>query len=263
VINLNIFSLSKKNIFLSGGSGFLGRSMAWGLAESGANVIINSSKKKSCDVLVRDIKKAGYCAESAIFDITDEKAIRDYFYTKKKLPMHCLINNAYRGSSGTIKNSNGSSYEDSYKITLVSAHNLLRYALKNLRLAVKTDGDASIINIASMYGLVSPDLKIYKNNHNPPHYGAAKAALIQWTKYAACEFGPEKIRVNAISPGPFPNFDIRKKNPWFAKKLTNKVPLRRLGHPDEIKGLVIMLASSSASYITGANISIDGGWTSW
>src|SRR5690606_10873889 len=98
------------------------------------------------------------------------------------------------------------SYKLGYDVTVIAAHNLIKSSLANLRLAVKQRGGASVINMASMYALVSPDSRIYDSPSgvNPPFYGAAKAALLQMTRYAACEFGPEGIRVNAISPGPFP-----------------------------------------------------------
>src|SRR5258707_3109708 len=89
---------------------------------------------------------------------------------------------------------------------------------------------------------------------NPPFYGAAKAALLQWTRYAACEFGPEGIRVNSISPGPFPSESVQKSNPAFIDRLSNKVPMGRIGRADEIRGPTLFLASSASSFVNGANI---------
>ena len=261
----NLFSLKEKNILLTGATGHSGQPVAWGLAQAGARVFINSRSKKNCLNLVNKIKSKNLKAETAAFDITDKNAISNFSQTISNLPLHCLINNAYAGIGGTIKSSDPKSYIESYDVSLVSAHNLTSQLLKNLRLAVKKSGDASIINIASMYGLVSPDLRVYSSdkNSNPPFYGAAKAALLQWTKYAACEFGSEKIRVNAISPGAFPSILVQKKSPSLLKKLNNKIPLGRIGQPKEITGLVVMLASDAATYITGANITLDGGWTCW
>ena len=126
-------------------------------------------------------------------------------------------------------------------------------------------GGASIINIASMYASVSPDPKIYGDSgeNNPPYYGAAKAGLIQLTRYLACHFAPERIRVNAISPGPFPVEDGTESSRKFINKLKRKVPLGRVGHPSELCGAVLFLSSDASSYVTGANIPVDGGWTAW
>ncbi len=91
----------------------------------------------------------------------------------------------------------------------------------------------------------------------------AKAALIQYTKYAAVEFGKEKIRVNAISPGPFPSLEVQKKDPSLIKRLSKKVSLNRIGKESELRGPVIFLASDASSYVNGANLVVDGGWTAW
>ena len=134
-----------------------------------------------------------------------------------------------------------------------------------MRKAVQQNGEASVINLASMYAMVNPDQRIYVSaaEVNPPFYGAAKAALIQWTRYAACEFGAEGIRVNSISPGPFPSEAVQKNNPAFIEKLASKVPMRRIGLSDEIKGPTLFLASSASSFVNGTNIVVDGGWTCW
>ena len=129
---------------------------------------------------------------------------------------------------------------------------------------VLEDQDASVINIASIYGLVSPHLKIYqKNNINPPFYGASKAALIQWTRYAAVEFADKGIRFNSVCPGPFPSQAAQTENPKLMKEIIKNVPLGRLGKSSEIVSSLLFLASSGSSYVTGSNITVDGGWTSW
>ena len=142
---------------------------------------------------------------------------------------------------------------------------MLIASLVGLRNSVKEIGDASVINIASMYGLVSPDLNIYDTvqSSNPPFYGAVKAALIQWTRYAACEFGPEGIRVNSISPGAFPSELVQKENPEFIRRLEHKIPMGRIGQAGEVCGSVVFLASMASSYVNGSNLAVDGGWTSW
>ena len=263
--SLDKFLLTGKNILITGATGYLGQAMVWALAEAGANVLINSHSYKKCQDLVNELQSFGYLAENAAFDVADEKAVADYFVQRQGLAMHCLINNAYAGDAGTIETATVTEYQQSYDITVVSAHILLRNALDGLRLAVKSAGDASVINVASMYGMVSPDLRVYNKPEasNPPFYGAAKAALVQWTRYAACEFGVEGIRVNSISPGPFPSLKVQEDAPCFMDKLAQKVPLLRIGKAHEIQGVVLLLASSASTFITGTNIPIDGGWTSW
>lgn len=262
---LEKFSLSGKNILVTGATGYLGQSMVWALAEAGANVLVNSRTHIHCQELVTSLLNAGFSAENAAFDVSSEDSVSQFFKQRGDFALHCLINNAYTGGAGTIKTVDSDSYRQSYEMSVISAHNLLRTALPSLRLAVVASGDASVINVASMYGMVSPDLRIYDNaeSSNPPFYGAAKAALIQWTRYAACEFGPESIRINCISPGPFPSPSTQEKSSRFVERLSSKVPLGRVGKAHEIQGAVLLLASSASTFINGTNIAIDGGWTSW
>ncbi|WP_168415994.1 SDR family NAD(P)-dependent oxidoreductase [Acinetobacter indicus] len=264
-LGLEIFSLEGKTALVTGATGYLGSSMAVALAEAGAKVLINSRSYESCETLVTKICSKGLLAEPAVFDIRSNSQIQSYISEFGNQPLHILINNAYAGGSGTIEMSEEGSYSESYNASVIAAHRLLKEFLPNLRNAVEECNDASVINIGSMYGMVSPDSKIYdtENSVNPPFYGAAKAALIHWTKYAACEFGKERIRVNAISPGPFPSEQVQKSNPAFIQKLTDKVPMGRIGCSQEIKGPILFLASSSSSFVNGANIVVDGGWTCW
>jgi gluconate 5-dehydrogenase len=123
--------------------------------------------------------------------------------------------------------------------------------------------DGKIINISSMYGLVSPDFNIYDkfpNFFNSSQYGASKAAIIQLTKYYANFLASKNIRVNCISPGPFPAIEVQK-HESFIHLLKHKVPLGRIGTAEELRGVIILLASNASSYITGQNFIIDGGWT--
>lgn len=263
--DVNIFSLKNKTALLTGATGYLGREMALGLAEAGAHVLVNSRSKQRCDVLVKELRDKGYSAEPVIFDVTSDEQVTQFAETLKKRALHVMINNAYVGGAGSVKCVSTRDYRDSYDVALVAAHRLLQTLLPNFRLGVKEGGEASIINIASMYALVSPDQRIYDSEQavNPPFYGAAKAALLQWTRYSACEFGKEGIRVNSIAPGPFPAKSVQIENPAFIKKLAKKVPMGRIGQARELKGPLLFLASSASSYVNGSNLTVDGGWTCW
>jgi NAD(P)-dependent dehydrogenase (short-subunit alcohol dehydrogenase family) len=120
-------------------------------------------------------------------------------------------------------------------------------------------------DVASMYGTVSPDPRIYgaSGSNNPPFYGAAKAGLIQLTRYLACHLAASNIRVNSVSPGAFPPDSIRRNQPDFHAELCAKTPLGRIGVPREVAEPIVFLLGAAASYITGANLPIDGGWTVW
>lgn len=262
---IEIFSLKGKTALITGATGHLGNAMAHIFAEAGAKVLINSRSSTNCDVLVERLQGQGYKAERAVFDVTVPSEVLAFAKCLQDEPLHILVNNAYVGGAGSIEKAESESYAASYGVTVVAAQNILKSMLPNLRLAVKQSGDASVINMTSMYALVSPDQRIYDSASavNPPFYGAAKAALLQWTRYAACEFGKEGIRVNAVSPGPFPSLEVQAANPRLVKNLVEKVPMGRIGASDEIKGPMLFLASNAASFVNGANVVVDGGWTSW
>ena len=123
----------------------------------------------------------------------------------------------------------------------------------------------SIVNIASMYGRVSPRPDIYSSpdSVNPILYGAFKAGLIQATKYLSSLLAPEKIRVNSVSYGPFPSSSVQSADPEFIKRLAEQTHLKRIGNPREAAGVIAFLLSDDSSYVTGADIPVDGGWTAW
>lgn len=260
-----LFSVKGKTALITGATGYLGSAMAFALAEAGAHIFVNSRFQDRSDALVKSLIDSGYSAESAVFDVTNQQEIDKFFLSLQGKTLHILINNAYIGGAGSIELSKTEAYADSYNVALLAANSLLKAALPALRLAVQRVGDASVINLASMYAMVSPDQRIYDSVSavNPPFYGAAKAALLQWTRYAACEFGHEGIRVNSLSPGPFPSTSVQASSPEFIDKLANKVPLGRIGLSDEIKGPALFLASSASSYVNGSNLVVDGGWTCW
>ncbi len=263
--NSNLFSLAGKTALVTGATGYFGQSMVSALADAGAHVLINSRSHDRCAVMVDECRSKGMSVSSAVFDVTDQEAIQNFFNKYADSPLHILINNAYSGSGGNIKVSSVEDYKNSYDVTLIAAHNLLTASLPCLRRAANEAGSASVINISTMYGVVSPDPSIYDSPEgtNPPFYGAAKAALIQWTRYAACEFGKEGIRVNSITPGAFPSVAIQKSSPDFIKKLERKVPMGRIGLSAEMKGPTLFLASDASSYVNGTNLVVDGGWTIW
>jgi len=262
-----MFRLDDRVAFISGAAGHLGRSMATALAKAGAKVYLNGRDAARLESLARELCQQGMSAVAAPFDVSDPKVMLSFFETllAREGRLNVLVNNAYSGVVGTIDTVQREEYARAFEMAATSAMDSVRAALPALKAAVASVGDASVINIASMYGTVSPDPRIYGDGieNNPPHYGAAKAALIQLTRYTACHLAPHGIRVNAISPGPFPSPATVKQSKKFHANLCEKVPLGRTGNPAELAGPLLFLASDASTYVTGINLPVDGGWTAW
>lgn len=260
-----LFDLTGRHALVTGATGHLGRAISRALAESGAHVLVNGRDAVTTKNFVAELGLDGLSAEAACFDVCDATAVATHAQSREGKPLHILINNAYSGGGGTAETSEDSAFRDAYEIGLVAAQRMLKSHLPGLRQAVREDSDASVVNVASMYGVVSPDLRTYNSpsGSNPPFYGATKAALIQFTRYAACEFGHEGIRVNALAPGPFPNPKVQQEASGFVSQLVKKVPLGRIGQAGDIGGPMVFLASPAASFVTGTVLKADGGWTAW
>lgn len=255
------FALEDKLILITGASGHLGTAICHQLAGASAHVFINGRSAETLYVLEEAIKNYGGRATPLVGDVTKEadqqNIVEHILRTFGRLDG--LVNNAYAGAVGTIESATTDQMRKSLEMNLIAPFGLIQRLLPLL----KKSEAPSIVNVASMYGMVSPDGRIYgdSGNNNPPFYGAGKAGLIQLTRYLACHLATQNIRVNAISPGPFPPQSIKVNDPEFHAKLAAKVPMERIGLADEVGGAVQFLLSDAASYVTGVNIPIDGGWT--
>ncbi len=256
-----MFNLANKNIIVTGGNGHLGKAICEVLAEYKANLFIASRNYDDNVILANNLSSNFGNRNVAIqFDLSDISSIDnlfDYFH-KNGIEVDVLINNAFYTTGKELHKMTDEEWNFGIEGTL---SNITLLTKRILSLMVEQQS-GKIINIASMYGVVSPDPQLYEglNFYNAANYGVAKAGLIQLTKYIASFYGKYGITCNAISPGPFPNPEVLE-HETFIDRLVNKVPLGRIGKPDELKGIALLLSSDESSYINGANICVDGGWT--
>ena len=259
-----LFSLHGKTAVVTGGAGYLGTPICETLAELGANLVLASRDRTKCERKCEEIAQSFPAAGKLValeLDVMKKGAagtlmeqIHEHFPA-----VDILVNNAWSGNKNSWESISEEDWEYDIDMCLNSVFRVTKAAFPDLK---ETRG--VVLNIGSMYGHIGPDYRIYdgKEFANPPSYGAAKAGVIQFTKYLASFLSPHGIRVNALSPGAFPHPPTQK-HEAFMQKLGSKNPMNRIGQPDELKGAVALLCSAAGSYITGQNLCVDGGWAIW
>lgn len=264
----NGFNLKGCTVCTTGATGHLGSVLVRGLAAAGANLIITARDAKRLEALRKEIENEGGQVEAFSCDIS-VAGQREHF-AKEILArvgrLDILINNAHGGRPGPWYQSGEDDFAFAQTLAVTAPHDLIQRLLPLLKKGADArPGGASVINVSSMYGVVSPDPAIYGDSglNSPPQYGAAKAGMVQLSRYLAVHLACHQIRVNSITPGPFPRAEIQAEMPDFCTRLVDKVPLKRLGKPEELIGPVLFLASEASSFVTGTNLPVDGGWTAW
>ena len=258
-----LFQLRGRTAFVSGAAGHLGRVMTRALLDAGAEVIVNGRDEARLAAFADEMRNGGGAVRLAAFDVGNLDAVSAFFSREKRLDV--LVNNAIDMTVKPLEALGAEDFEVTYRSGVVAAFEATRAALPALRAAATAAGDASVVNVASMYAIVAPDKRVYSRPEqaSPLHYGPAKAALLQLTRHLAAELGPNGIRVNALVPGAFPRPQVAADDPGFAERLAGRTMLERLGEADELAGPLLYLASRASSYMTGSSLVIDGGWTTW
>ena len=258
----NLFDMTGKVCIVTGGTGYLGSTNVKALQAFGATVVvadIRAAEERwaNADQAVGDMFVA--C------DIMSTESMRECFqtvfdkYGRIDVLINCAMVGAGFGKESQLEYMPDEVWSKGIEGGLGSTFRGIREIVPFMK---KTGG--SIILYSSMYGLVSPDLRIYGDNpqKQPPNYGAGKAAVVQLTRYAAGALAEYGIRVNCVTPGPFPT-PANQTDLEFNAKLANKTMLGRFGRNHEMAGAVLLLASDAGSFMTGTNIVVDGGWTAW
>ena len=269
---MNQTNLNEKNILITGATGILGQVFCEGLVAAGANLAMIDLQQAALDDLTTKLtakyktKIKGYAC-----DITDENAVVSVLakiYAEFG-EIHVLHNNAAsKGRSlddffQPYENFKLETWKDIMNVNIDAMFLMSKHVGKHM-IDKKIKG--SIIQTASIYGVVGPDQRIYEGSRyldrqisSPAVYSASKAAVIGLTNYLAAYWGHLGIRVNTLTPGGVESGQ----NDVFKNKYSARVPLNRMAQASEMVGALVFLASDNASYVTGQNIVVDGGLTVW
>jgi gluconate 5-dehydrogenase len=256
-----LFDLSGKVALITGAGGHLGSAMARALAEAGARVVAASRDLARADAIAAslvDSNGAGHFG--AEIDQLDGDSIDHAVerIVEKAGRIDILVNNGHDPLAADW--STISAEQFNRQLSNATGYFLLARHVRNL--AVERSAPASVVMIGSMYGQVAsyPDAYDGIGPASPAAYHALKGGVIHLTRHLAVYWGADRVRVNCLSPGPFPG---PKAPAELVERLKKKSPLGRMGMPSELKGALLLLASDAGSYITGQNLTVDGGWTAW
>lgn len=263
------FDLNEKIIVLTGSAGILGTQYAHVLSEAGANVILIDINKKNNEKLKEELKEKYHTKPFSLStDITNKKEIKHMVkeILKNYKGIDVLINNAVfhpnlkgKKQSHDLKSYPSELWEKSISVDLTGTF----FMCQEIGEVMEKQRKGIIINISSIYGINGADQRIYGKNklNSSPVYSATKGAIVNLTKYLAANWYNQNIRVNTLSLGGVQVDSYMDKK--FVKNYSHKTILGRMAKKNEYNGAILFLASEASSYMTGANMIIDGGWTAW
>jgi NAD(P)-dependent dehydrogenase (short-subunit alcohol dehydrogenase family) len=250
----SLFDLTGRTVLVTGSTKGIGRAMVEGCARAGATVVVSSRKQELCDAVANEIAETtGATTFGIACHVGDWDSIPGIVDTiiERTGRIDVLVNNA--GISPSRSSVADMPLDLWRKIFSVNLEGPLRMS-QCIAPHMRDHGGGSIINVATMAA--------YSGGSGVNAYGASKAALLNLTKSMAQEWAPWKVRVNALSPGPFMSEMVEgaaKNAPGFLDLIAGGTYQKRVADPDEIVGPVVYLASDASSYVTGDDISVSGG----
>jgi gluconate 5-dehydrogenase len=254
----NIFSLENKSVVVFGGAGYLGKALVQAILDLNGKVVVADINEAVFHASGFSSHKNSVFAGCDIQKISDIRAAYDLCVEKFGF-FNAMVNLVSYGRYGSIEESP----DEDVAFSLDGNIGHVFRATREIIPYFKKNGGV-IVNTTSMYGISTPDYRIYgtSGQNNPPVYGMAKAAVINFTSYSAANLAKYGIRVNAVAPGPIP--DPAKNPPEdFLGELAKKTMLGRIGKPEDMVGAFIYLLSDASSFTTAEVIVCDGGWTKW
>jgi 2-deoxy-D-gluconate 3-dehydrogenase len=278
---INKFDLAGQTAVVTGGAGLLGAEFCRTLAEAGAQVVIADINFNAASSLDEQLNDSGLTSAAFQVNTADPESVRQMVASTLETfgRLDILVNSAAQDPKFDVQHSSAADGEASNRVIpsefesfpLDAWRAALETNLTGVYLccqsAVKpmlTQGYGVIINISSIYGIAAPDQRIYQRPNNPPQYKPAyypvtKAGILGFTRYLAAYYSGKNIRVNALTPGGVFNDHDQQ----FVQAYSARAILGRMAEKDEMNGALLFLASQASSYMTGANLVVDGGWTAW
>lgn len=256
-----LFDLSGRTALITGARGHLGRALADALAEAGARVIVSSRSQEQAAAVAAQLPGCMAGQHLAVcLDHLDEDSIARGFQdaVRQAGQIDILINNGHAPLAADWSTVTAAQFQQ--HLSNLTGYFLLARHLREHLVARQQPG--SIVLLGSMYGVVGSYPDAYQDicPASPAAYHALKGGVVHLTRHLAVYWAADGIRVNCLSPGPFPGPAAPAE---LVERLRTRSPLGRMGTPQELKGALLLLASDAGSYITGQNLLVDGGWTAW
>ena len=270
---LTSFSLAGRVAVVTGAAGLLGRQHCRALADAGAAVVATDIDEGACRSVVAELEGTGRRGVYGIAaDITDPASLAQLRDATLRIGdrIDVLVNNAANndkvgdgaGDVMRFENYPVEAFRRSLEVNVTGTF----LACQVLGTEMTRRGQGSIINIASTYGLVGPDQRIYRRADGTqgfwksPVYPTSKGAVLAFTRFLATAWADRGIRVNSLSPG---GVGQDGQDATFVANYSARTPLGRMAAANEMRGAILFLASDASSYMTGSNLVVDGGWTAW
>ena len=265
---MDLFSLKGKTAIVTGACGLLGKHHCYALAEAGAKVIaadIDQTASQNLAKLLGDGHMGvGLDVSSDVSVMEAKEAVMERYGKIDVLVNNAAINDMFENPMAALELSKFENYPLSLWKTSIDVNVTGLFLCSQIFGSVMAEAKrGSIINIASTYGITAPDQKLYQNEkgeqtfYKSASYPTTKGAVISFTRFLAAYWGDKDVRVNALSPGGVEN----SQQEFFKKNYSERTPLGRMAKPNDYQGAIVFLASDASSYMTGANLVVDGGWT--
>lgn len=255
---LDLFRLDGKTAIITGSGRGLGQYFAEALSDAGANVVLCSCKLAACEEVQRVIEARGGQALALACDVTQQSDTEQVVEATQQRfgAIHILINNSGATWGAPPEQMPLDKFDSVINVNIKGTFIMSQFVGKSM---IARGQGGKIINVASIAGLVGGNPKYLQ----AVGYHASKGAVVNMTRDLATSWARYGITVNAIAPGWFPTRMSRSLLKQYEKEMLNDIPLARFGKPDDLKGVIVFLASPASDYMTGQTIAIDGGVTAW